>query len=382
MPGVVQHTRESLRKEVHAARRPRRSRGRCCSACPRRRTRCGSAPTHPTASCRWHCATCATRSATTLVLIADDLPRRVHRPRPLRHRSRADGSVDNDATLERYASIAVAQAAAGADIVAPSGMMDGQVGAIRAALDAAGHARRRRSSPTRRSTHRRCTGRSATPPSAPRSFGDRRGYQMDSANAREAIDRGPRSTSPKAPTCVMVKPALAYLDVIAAVRAALAAGRRVSRERRIRDGARPRREPAGSTARPWRSSTSLAIKRAGADIDPHATSRARSPSSSGPDDACTPTSCSTARQRVIPGGVNSPVRAFASVGGEPFFVARGEGAYIVDAEGRALRRLRAVVGRVDPGARSPARDRGGAARRGRGHHVRRADRDARSSSPR
>src|SRR4029077_7949631 len=51
---------------------------------------------------------------------------------------RPDGSVDNDATLERYASIAVAQAAAGADVVAPSGMMDGQVAAIRAGLDAAG----------------------------------------------------------------------------------------------------------------------------------------------------------------------------------------------------------------------------------------------------
>ena len=53
---------------------------------------------------------------------------------------RHDGAVDNDATLERYAEVAVAQADAGVDIVAPSGMMDGQVAAIRAALDAAGHA--------------------------------------------------------------------------------------------------------------------------------------------------------------------------------------------------------------------------------------------------
>ena len=70
------------------------------------------------------------------------VPRRIHRPRPLRHRwsSQRSGEhvVDNDATLERYASIAAAQASAGAHVVAPSGMMDGQVAAIRAGLDSAG----------------------------------------------------------------------------------------------------------------------------------------------------------------------------------------------------------------------------------------------------
>ena len=71
------------------------------------------------------------------------------------------GEVDNDATLVRYGEVAVAQASAGADLVAPSGMMDGQVGAIRAALDGSGTTRSG-SSPTRRSTPRRSTVRSGT----------------------------------------------------------------------------------------------------------------------------------------------------------------------------------------------------------------------------
>ncbi len=97
------------------------------------------------------------------------------------------GAVDNDATLDRYASIAIAQAQAGADVVAPSGMMDGQVGAIRAALDAVGatdttilaYAAKYASAlygPFRDAAE--C---------APK-FGDRKSYQMDPANAREAID--------------------------------------------------------------------------------------------------------------------------------------------------------------------------------------------------
>ncbi len=73
----------------------------------------------------------------------------------------SDGSVDNDATIALYAQVAVAQAVAGADVVAPSGMMDGQVGAIRSALDDAGFLFHGRSAPTRRSTRRRCTARSA-----------------------------------------------------------------------------------------------------------------------------------------------------------------------------------------------------------------------------
>jgi porphobilinogen synthase len=131
----------------------------------------------------------------------------------------ADGEVDNDATLERYAQIAVAQAEAGADVVAPSGMMDGQVGAIRAALDGAGHtgvailayAAKYASAlygPFRDAAE--C---------APK-FGDRRAYQMDAANGREARLEVALDVAEGA-DIIMVKPALAYLDVIAAVRAAV-----------------------------------------------------------------------------------------------------------------------------------------------------------------
>jgi porphobilinogen synthase len=127
------------------------------------------------------------------------------------------GTVDNDATIARYASIATSQAAAGADVIAPSGMMDGQVGAIRAALDGTGHhdtailayAAKYASAlygPFRDAAE--C---------APQ-FGDRRGYQMDPANAREAIDEVALDVAEGA-DMVMVKPALAYLDVIAAIRA-------------------------------------------------------------------------------------------------------------------------------------------------------------------
>jgi porphobilinogen synthase len=122
------------------------------------------------------------------------------------------GEVDNDATLERYAAIAVAQAGAGAHVVAPSGMMDGQVAAIRAALDGAGftevailaYAAKFASAfygPFRDAAE--C---------APR-FGDRAAYQEDPANAREALREVALDLGEGA-DLVMVKPALGYLDVV------------------------------------------------------------------------------------------------------------------------------------------------------------------------
>jgi len=128
------------------------------------------------------------------------------------------GEVDNDATLERYASIAVAQADAGVDVVAPSGMMDGQVAAIRGALDAAGH----ESTVILAYSAKYASGlygpfRDAAE-CAPR-FGDRRGYQMQAANGREALDETALDLAEGA-DMVMVKPALAYLDVIASLRSA------------------------------------------------------------------------------------------------------------------------------------------------------------------
>jgi len=123
--------------------------------------------------------------------------------------------VANDPTLEIYQRIAVSQAAAGADVIAPSGMMDGQVGAIRAALDGAGYTDRAilayaaKYASAFYGPFREAAG------SAPR-FGDRRGYQMDSANVREAV-REARLDVAEGADIVMVKPALAFLDVIRAV---------------------------------------------------------------------------------------------------------------------------------------------------------------------
>ena len=123
-----------------------------------------------------------------------------------------DGEVQNDETLAYYQRVAVSHAAAGADIVAPSGMMDGQVAAIRAALDANGfpqtpilaYAAKFASSfygPFREAAD------------SPPQFGDRQPYQMDPANGREAL-REVESDIAEGADIVMIKPALAYLDII------------------------------------------------------------------------------------------------------------------------------------------------------------------------
>jgi len=124
--------------------------------------------------------------------------------------------VDNDATLELYRRVAVVQAGAGADLVAPSGMMDGQVAAVRGALDDAGHeqtgvlayAAKYASAlygPFRDAVDVSVAG-----------GGDRRAYQQDPRNRREAMLEVALDVSEGA-DMVMVKPALAYLDVIAQV---------------------------------------------------------------------------------------------------------------------------------------------------------------------
>lgn len=133
---------------------------------------------------------------------------------PLDH----EGRVDNDAAIDLYGHVAVAQAAAGADVVAPSGMMDGQVAAIRAALDGDGH------------TDVAVLAYSAKYASALygpfrdavdvtiAGGGDRKGYQQDWRNRRESLHEVELDIAEGA-DIVMVKPALSYLDVIAAVRA-------------------------------------------------------------------------------------------------------------------------------------------------------------------
>ena len=132
----------------------------------------------------------------------------------------ADGEVDNDATLEIYCKAAVAQAQAGANVVAPSGMMDGQVGAIRSALDDAGfenvaimaYSAKYASAlygPFRDAVDVQIVG-----------GGHRKGYQQDWRNARESM-REVFEDIEQGADIVMVKPALAYLDVIGQVRASV-----------------------------------------------------------------------------------------------------------------------------------------------------------------
>jgi len=123
-----------------------------------------------------------------------------------------DGEVDNDATLPLLARVAVSHARAGADVVAPSDMMDGRVAAIRAALDAAASAHVAILSYSAKSASAFYGPFREAADSSPK-FGDRRGYQMDPANRREAM-REIALDLDEGADAVMVKPALAYLDVI------------------------------------------------------------------------------------------------------------------------------------------------------------------------
>ena len=175
------------------------------------------------------------------------------------------GEVDNDATLEVYGEIAIAQAAAGADLVAPSGMMDGQVAAIRGALDDCGfdmtgvlaYAAKYASvfyGPFRDAVDVQIAG-----------GGDRRAYQQQPANRRESILEVALDIAEGA-DIVMVKPALPYLDVLAEVRASVdvpVAAYQVSGEYAM---------VAAAAERGWIDrrdaafETVTAIKRAGADL--------------------------------------------------------------------------------------------------------------------
>jgi porphobilinogen synthase len=177
---------------------------------------------------------------------------------------RADGTVDNDASVELLARTAASQARAGADVIAPSDMMDGRVGAIRDALDDEGftdvpilaYSAKFASAfygPFREAAD-------STP-----AFGDRRGYQMDPANGREAL-REVALDEDEGADMVMVKPALPYLDVLARVREATElpiAAYHVSGEYAMLEAA---------AAQGWldRRAAALealtAIKRAGADV--------------------------------------------------------------------------------------------------------------------
>ena len=233
LPGVVQHTRESLRKEVSelaALGIP----GVILFGVPAHKDAEGSGAWDPEGIVQLALADLRAEVGDEMVLIADLC---VDEYTDHGHCGIVgpDGDVDNDATLELYARAAVAQADAGADITAPSGMMDGQVAAIRAALDGAGHtstailayAAKYASAlygPFRDAVDVTIAG-----------GGDRKGYQQDPRNGREALAEI-RADIEEGADLVMVKPALAYLDVIAAARADdRPAGRRVPRVRRVLD---------------------------------------------------------------------------------------------------------------------------------------------------
>ena len=127
-----------------------------------------------------------------------------------------DGVVDNDATLEILGKVSVSHAGAGADIVAPSGMMDGMVAAIRAALDEAGQQDRAILSYAVKYASGFYGPFREAADSAP-AFGDRRQYQLDPSNLREGLLEAALDEAEGA-DLLMVKPALAYLDVVRAVR--------------------------------------------------------------------------------------------------------------------------------------------------------------------
>ena len=215
MPGVVQHTRESLRKEVAhlvSVGLP----GVILFGIPARKDAEGSEAWNPDGVVQVALRDVRDEVGEELVLLAD-LCLDEYTDHGHCGVLGPDGAVDNDATLDLYARTAVAQAQAGADVVAPSGMMDGQVGAIRAALDSAGHpmtailayAAKYASSlygPFRDAVDVTIAG-----------GGDRKSYQQDGRNRREALTEVVLDIDEGA-DMVMVKPALAYLDVIAAVR--------------------------------------------------------------------------------------------------------------------------------------------------------------------
>jgi porphobilinogen synthase len=218
LPGVVQHTRESLRKEVHELADlgiP----AVVLFGVPAAKDAVGSGAWDPQGIVQLALSDLRADLGDDIVLIAD-LCLDEYTDHGHCGVVTDRGEVDNDATLELYQRVAVAQAEAGADVVAPSGMMDGQVAAIRDGLDEAGfgsaailaYAAKYASAlygPFRDAVDVTIVG-----------GGDRKGYQQDPRNGREALEEI-RADLLEGADMVMVKPAVAYLDVIATARAEL-----------------------------------------------------------------------------------------------------------------------------------------------------------------
>ncbi|HEX2418302.1 MAG TPA: porphobilinogen synthase [Micromonosporaceae bacterium] len=216
LPGVVQHTRESLRKAAVAAVEAGVG-GLMIFGVPTHKDGIGSGATDPDGILNVALRDLATELGDATVLMSD-LCLDEYTDHGHCGVLASDGSVDNDRTLERYAEMAIAQASAGAHLLGTSGMMDGQVGAVRAALDAAGftdtgilaYAAKYASAlygPFREAVESSLTG-------------DRKTYQQDLPNLREALREVSLDLAEGA-DIVMVKPALPFLDVISAVREAV-----------------------------------------------------------------------------------------------------------------------------------------------------------------
>ncbi|GAA3416833.1 porphobilinogen synthase [Streptosporangium vulgare] len=218
MPGVFQHTRDSLRKAAHEAAEAGVG-GLILFGVPAVKDGRGSAADDPEGIVQLAVADLVADVGDTLVVMTDTC---LDEFTDHGHCGilTPEGEVDNDATLERYAASAVAQARAGSQVIAPSGMMDGQVAAIRAALDGDGfeqipilaYSAKYASAfygPFREAAE--C---------APR-FGDRNAYQQDAAGPVGEALREVRLDLDEGADAVMVKPALAYLDILRQVRDAV-----------------------------------------------------------------------------------------------------------------------------------------------------------------
>jgi porphobilinogen synthase len=214
MPGVVQHTRDSLKKAVHEAAAAGVG-GVILFGIPAVKDARGSGADDPAGIVQLALADVTAEVGDALVVMSD-LCLDEYTDHGHCGLLTPEGEVDNDATLARYAWAAVAQAQAGTQVVAPSGMMDGQVAAIREALDSQGFSQLPiLSYSTKYASAFYGPFRDAAE-CAP-SFGDRSAYQQDPARAASEGVREALLDVAEGADAVMVKPALAYLDVVRAV---------------------------------------------------------------------------------------------------------------------------------------------------------------------
>jgi porphobilinogen synthase len=211
MPGVVQHTRDSLRKAVAEAAAAGVG-GLVLFGIPADKDATGSAADDPDGVVQVALRDTVAEVGDATVVMAD-LCLDEYTDHGHCGLLTEAGDVDNDATLERYASIAVAQAAAGAQLVAPSGMMDGQVAAIRAALDSAGFPEIGIMAYSAKYASAFYGPFRDAAECAPQ-FGDRASYQQDPARTSDEAVREAELDVAEGADIVMVKPAIGYLDVV------------------------------------------------------------------------------------------------------------------------------------------------------------------------